>query len=162
MPRPAPGSTVAAAQNFAQGPLLLTDAASPAGSLRGAGISSSSGPAASASAAAPTSTAIVVSSGAAAAVQDVADAIARRQQPRGVADDSLEAFKRAEELAAKAQAQSRAIVSRRAAAPVPEPKWHAPWTLMRVISGHLGWVRAIAFDPGNEWFVTGGADRTIK
>jgi WD40 repeat protein len=31
-----------------------------------------------------------------------------------------------------------------------------------VISGHLGWVRSIAFDPGNEWFCTGSADRTIK
>ena len=24
------------------------------------------------------------------------------------------------------------------------------------------WVRSIAFDPGNEWFATGSADRTIK
>ena len=31
-----------------------------------------------------------------------------------------------------------------------------------MVSGHLGWVRAIAFDPSNEWFVTGSADRTIK
>ena len=34
--------------------------------------------------------------------------------------------------------------------------------LYRVISGHLGWVRSIAFEPGNEWFVTGSGDRTIK
>ena len=40
--------------------------------------------------------------------------------------------------------------------------WHAPWKLYRVISGHLGWVRSIAFEPGNEWFATGSADRTIK
>jgi len=33
---------------------------------------------------------------------------------------------------------------------------------MRVISGHLGWVRAIAVDPTNEWFATGSKDRTIK
>ena len=45
---------------------------------------------------------------------------------------------------------------------VPKPEWHAPWKLMRVVSGHLGWVRAIAIDPTNEWFVTGSADRTIK
>ncbi|KAF6155574.1 hypothetical protein GIB67_004568 [Kingdonia uniflora] len=31
-----------------------------------------------------------------------------------------------------------------------------------VISGHLGWVRSIAFNPSNEWFCTGSADRTIK
>ncbi|CAN6227298.1 unnamed protein product [Urochloa humidicola] len=44
----------------------------------------------------------------------------------------------------------------------PQPTWHAPWKNYRVISGHLGWVRSIAFDPGNEWFCTGSADRTIK
>jgi len=43
-----------------------------------------------------------------------------------------------------------------------EPEWHAPWKLMRVISGHQGWVRAIAIDPSNEWFVTGASDCTIK
>ncbi|KAJ0035097.1 hypothetical protein Pint_24503 [Pistacia integerrima] len=31
-----------------------------------------------------------------------------------------------------------------------------------VISGHLGWVRSIAFNPSNDWFCTGSADRTIK
>ena len=31
-----------------------------------------------------------------------------------------------------------------------------------MISGHLGWVRCIAVEPGNEWFVTGAADRVIK
>lgn len=44
----------------------------------------------------------------------------------------------------------------------PRPTWHAPWTLYRVVSGHMGWVRSIAFDPANEWFCTGAADRTIK
>lgn len=48
------------------------------------------------------------------------------------------------------------------AAVMPKPKWHPPWKLYRVISGHLGWVRCIAFEPGNEWFVTGSNDRTIK
>lgn len=42
------------------------------------------------------------------------------------------------------------------------PRWHPPWELSAVISGHVGWVRAIALDPSNEWFVTGSADRTIK
>jgi len=43
-----------------------------------------------------------------------------------------------------------------------KPVWHAPWKLMRVISGHLGWVRAITIEPGNQWFATGAGDRTIK
>jgi pleiotropic regulator 1 len=42
------------------------------------------------------------------------------------------------------------------------PDWHAPWKLMRVISGHLGWVRALAVEPGNKWFASGAGDRTIK
>lgn len=42
------------------------------------------------------------------------------------------------------------------------PEWHAPWKLMRVISGHLGWVRALAVEPDNQWFASGSGDRTIK
>jgi pleiotropic regulator 1 len=41
-------------------------------------------------------------------------------------------------------------------------QWHAPWKLKRVISGHNGWVRCIAIDPMNKFFVTGSSDRTIK
>lgn len=37
-----------------------------------------------------------------------------------------------------------------------------PWKLARVVMGHAGWVRAIAVEPGNQWFATGSADRTIK
>lgn len=51
---------------------------------------------------------------------------------------------------------------RRPGAQAPRPMWHAPWKLMRVISGHLGWVRSVAVEPGNKWFVTGAGDRTIK
>jgi len=45
---------------------------------------------------------------------------------------------------------------------MPKPTWHAPWKLFRVISGHMGWVRCCAIEPGNEWFATGAADRVIK
>ena len=45
---------------------------------------------------------------------------------------------------------------------ITKPKWHAPWKLYRVISGHTGWVRAVDVEPNNEWFVTGGADRIVK
>ena len=53
-------------------------------------------------------------------------------------------------------------VHQRKALSLPKPKWHAPWKLYRVISGHLGWVRCVAVEPGNEWFATGSADRVIK
>lgn len=43
-----------------------------------------------------------------------------------------------------------------------KPEWHAPWKLMRVISGHLGWVRSVCVEPDNQWFATGSSDRTIK
>lgn len=33
---------------------------------------------------------------------------------------------------------------------------------MRVIAGHRGWVRSVAVDPENNFFVTGSTDRTIK
>lgn len=33
---------------------------------------------------------------------------------------------------------------------------------MRVISGHLGWVRSVAVEPGNTWFATGAGDRVVK
>lgn len=58
--------------------------------------------------------------------------------------------------------QPSAAVMRRLPSKWPRPVWHPPWKNYRVISGHLGWVRSIAFDPGNEWFCTGSADRTIK
>lgn len=53
------------------------------------------------------------------------------------------------------------LVQRKALLTV-KPDWHPPWKLMRVISGHLGWVRCVAVEPGNEWFATGSGDRTIK
>ncbi|XP_049872516.1 pleiotropic regulator 1 [Pectinophora gossypiella] len=57
---------------------------------------------------------------------------------------------------------SGAITLPRKAPTMPKPKWHAPWKLFRVISGHLGWVRCVTVEPGNEWFATGAADRVIK
>uniref|UniRef100_A0A674E2F9 Pleiotropic regulator 1 n=1 Tax=Salmo trutta TaxID=8032 RepID=A0A674E2F9_SALTR len=57
--------------------------------------------------------------------------------------------------------KNSSLVARKAPT-MPKPQWHAPWKLFRVISGHLGWVRSIAVEPGNQWFVTGAGDRTIK
>eukprot|EP00437_Effrenium_voratum_P041273 CAMPEP_0181482224 /NCGR_PEP_ID=MMETSP1110-20121109/44726_1 /TAXON_ID=174948 /ORGANISM="Symbiodinium sp., Strain CCMP421" /LENGTH=452 /DNA_ID=CAMNT_0023607759 /DNA_START=32 /DNA_END=1387 /DNA_ORIENTATION=+ len=42
------------------------------------------------------------------------------------------------------------------------PLRHPPWKLMRVTSGHEGWVRTVACDPTNEWFASSGNDRLIK
>jgi len=56
---------------------------------------------------------------------------------------------------------SQGIVPRKATT-MPKPTWHAPWKLMRVVSGHTGWVRSISVEPANQWFCTGSADRTIK
>lgn len=57
---------------------------------------------------------------------------------------------------------NNAIVTPKKAPSMAKPTWHAPWKLYRVISGHLGWVRCCAVEPGNEWFATGSADRVIK
>ncbi|GLJ44330.1 hypothetical protein SUGI_0928230 [Cryptomeria japonica] len=58
--------------------------------------------------------------------------------------------------------QPSAAIMKRLPSKWPRPVWHPPWKNFRVISGHLGWVRSIAFDHANEWFCTGSADRTIK
>lgn len=62
----------------------------------------------------------------------------------------------------KAKYTPTASVIKRMAAHWPRPEFHAPWKNYRVISGHLGWVRSVAVDSSNEFFVTGSADRTIK
>ncbi|XP_023217243.1 pleiotropic regulator 1-like [Centruroides sculpturatus] len=59
------------------------------------------------------------------------------------------------------QQQQQTIIPKRAPA-LLKPQWHPPWKLYRVISGHLGWVRCLAVEPGNEWFATGSNDRMIK
>uniref|UniRef100_A0A1I8FVT6 Pleiotropic regulator 1 n=1 Tax=Macrostomum lignano TaxID=282301 RepID=A0A1I8FVT6_9PLAT len=57
--------------------------------------------------------------------------------------------------------EERMLVPKRAPL-MPKPDWHPPWKLYRVISGHTGWVRCVAVDPLNRYFVTGAADRLIK
>ena len=66
------------------------------------------------------------------------------------------------QAAAAVAGVSALALTRRTDSKIPKPKWHAPWKLMRVISGHNGWVRSVAVEPGNQWFATGAADRTIK
>ncbi|WFD28209.1 pre-mRNA-splicing factor prp46 [Malassezia nana] len=57
---------------------------------------------------------------------------------------------------------SALIRKKELAAQQAKPAYHAPWKLMRVISGHLGWVRCVAVEPNNQWFATGAGDRIIK
>lgn len=56
----------------------------------------------------------------------------------------------------------KSLIQRPSATQQQRPDWHPPWKLMRVISGHLGWVRSLAVEPNNEWFASGAGDRTIK
>lgn len=67
-----------------------------------------------------------------------------------------------EESTAIPQSSALSVIPQRKVVTIPKPKWHPPWKLFRVISGHLGWVRCVAVEPGNEWFATGSADRVIK
>ena len=54
---------------------------------------------------------------------------------------------------------SQALTSARAQATNQvKPDWHPPWKLMRVISGHLGWVRSLAVEPENQWFASGAGE----
>ena len=57
---------------------------------------------------------------------------------------------------------SGTTIMQRKPTPMPKPDWHPPWKLSRVISGHIGWVRCLAVEPGNEWFASGSNDRIIK
>src|SRR5271155_3987557 len=59
------------------------------------------------------------------------------------------------------QLPSTSLVRRNDYQPI-KPEWHAPWKLRKVLSGHFGWVRALAMEPGNQWFCSGSGDRTIK
>ena len=101
-----------------------------------------------ASAADPTSTALAL-------VDPAAAAAGSRKRPGSSALALLEAVGERTHAATT-------LAKRRRAVQVATPEWRAPWKLMRVLSGHLGWVRCVAVDPTNEWFATGSADRTIK
>ncbi|KAK4688549.1 pleiotropic regulator 1, partial [Tremellales sp. Uapishka_1] len=56
---------------------------------------------------------------------------------------------------------SQALMRKKEAREI-KPAYHPQWKLSRVISGHMGWVRAVAVDPGNQWFATGAGDRVVK
>lgn len=56
---------------------------------------------------------------------------------------------------------SNSLIKRKEARSI-KPDYHPQWKLTRVISGHLGWVRAVTVEPGNQWFATGAGDRVIK
>ncbi|KAG8876723.1 pre-mRNA-splicing factor prp46 [Tulasnella sp. 331] len=58
-------------------------------------------------------------------------------------------------------ALSQALIRRKEVRDI-KPDYHPSWKLVRVISGHLGWVRSVAVEPGNKWFATGAGDRVVK
>ncbi|KAF8402448.1 hypothetical protein HHK36_013405 [Tetracentron sinense] len=87
-------------------------------------------------------------------------------QPKGLNDAGLPSKSTAGIVASVPVSSERNLptsaIMERIPSKWPRPIWHPPWKNYRVISGHLGWVRSIAFDPSNTWFCTGSADRTIK
>ena len=109
------------------------------------------------------------------ALDDIAQRDNKRQKLDGSSSNAIVSYN-AEQVSAlslynsavaptdriKTEHTSRALALRREKKTVETPDWHPQWKLMRVISGHLGWVRCLAVDPTNEWFATGAADRTIK
>src|SRR5271168_1863263 len=46
--------------------------------------------------------------------------------------------------------------------PKIKPERRAPWKLRWKTSGHFGKTLALAVDPGNQWFCSGGEDCAIK
>ena len=90
----------------------------------------------------------------------------RRSKARGNNGSSTALVKQSSSDAQDAQHADKdvptSLVRRPMASQQPKPDWHPPWKLMRVISGHLGWVRSIAVEPNNQWFASGAGDRTIK
>ncbi|OJD23905.1 pre-mRNA-splicing factor prp46 [Blastomyces percursus] len=84
----------------------------------------------------------------------------------GPASDSSTALVKSSPVAGEQQTNGdnmpTNLVRRPMVSQQPKPEWHAPWKLMRVISGHLGWVRSLAVEPNNQWFASGAGDRTIK
>ncbi|KAL0079996.1 WD40-repeat-containing domain protein [Phycomyces blakesleeanus] len=92
-------------------------------------------------------------------IQSMPEKKANREGPGGVV--ALRSKDQFSDLFGDSLAGGGSLV-RRARAKTIRPVWHAPWKLMRVISGHLGWVRSVAVEPGNKWFATGAGDRTIK
>ena len=90
-------------------------------------------------------------------------AVSSSQKPtsssKGNKESTIVAYKKRQQIA---ETFGSSALIRRRPNEVPTPKWHAPWKLKTVIAGHIGWVRSIAVDPTNDWFVTGSADRSIK
>lgn len=44
----------------------------------------------------------------------------------------------------------------------PAPKPHRQWYNYCTLTGHNAWVRAVAVDPSNDFFITGSTDRMLK
>ena len=55
-----------------------------------------------------------------------------------------------------------ALRRRGGAGRLPPPSPQPPTAAAAPFRPSRSWVRSVAFEPGNEWFVTGSADRTIK
>jgi len=83
------------------------------------------------------------------------------EKPPGIENNRPPSFSQTSQAIVMGGSLNQTIIPRRSSS-MPRPKWHPPWKLYRVISGHLGWVRCVTVEPGNQWFATGSADRVIK
>ncbi|ODN72948.1 pre-mRNA-splicing factor PRP46, variant [Cryptococcus amylolentus CBS 6039] len=131
-------------------PILQSQTAGPAGPKR------------------PSQAAIAAPGAAAAGVKLIGGPEARSTSssgPQAPEPQALVKFRHQQGYAAQGgQAGSRlsqALMRKKEAREI-KPEYHPQWKLSRVISGHMGWVRAVAVDPGNQWFATGAGDRVVK
>ena len=86
--------------------------------------------------------------------------------PSGVIEDAARKQQQSNALTLHRSQQQPSLLQqsliKRKEARAVKPDFHPQWKLMRVISGHLGWVRSVAVEPANQWFATGAGDRIIK
>lgn len=151
-------SSTALAVISAGGGALGAAAGAPASTIRRLAAQAASGATAGSAAASQASG----TGGAVAAVASVVSALDQAGATAGVAAGGSQAgMRHAAALAEAARTSSRVASARSRPRQLAPPRWHAPWKTSRVISGPGGWVRCVAVDPSNEFFVTGAADRSV-
>ncbi|KAK3363884.1 WD40-repeat-containing domain protein [Lasiosphaeria hispida] len=95
-------------------------------------------------------------------IQTLPEAIASKLPTAGTRKKKARAAP-AEEALSQSEEQTRKLIEGIPSRPNAGPGGaNSSALLIRVISGYLGWVRALAVEPDNKWFASGAGDRTIK